>query len=146
MIRRPPRSTLFPYTTLFRSPPRLARPSVADPRLRQRNRGRGATTRPQRDHVGAALAARHQAQQALYLRAAVEALALDPLAVAPQHAAAHVGVERRGLDAQQARGLPHGQVLLALDGDHPPRSLAFDANRLPGAGPAMSTRVNINQV
>src|SRR2546430_9529417 len=25
MIRRPPRSTLFPYTTLFRSPPRDAR-------------------------------------------------------------------------------------------------------------------------
>src|SRR5690242_21359376 len=25
MIRRPPRSTLFPYTTLFRSPPRLRR-------------------------------------------------------------------------------------------------------------------------
>src|SRR2546422_8276738 len=24
MIRRPPRSTLFPYTTLFRSPPRPA--------------------------------------------------------------------------------------------------------------------------
>src|SRR5256885_12847737 len=24
MIRRPPRSTLFPYTTLFRSPPRRA--------------------------------------------------------------------------------------------------------------------------
>src|SRR5258708_28828712 len=24
MIRRPPRSTLFPYTTLFRSPPRVA--------------------------------------------------------------------------------------------------------------------------
>src|SRR5258708_17182627 len=24
MIRRPPRSTLFPYTTLFRSPPRQA--------------------------------------------------------------------------------------------------------------------------
>src|SRR5256885_11818393 len=23
MIRRPPRSTLFPYTTLFRSPPRI---------------------------------------------------------------------------------------------------------------------------
>src|SRR2546427_3887438 len=31
MIRRPPRSTLFPYTTLFRSPPRLAvRDSVLD--------------------------------------------------------------------------------------------------------------------
>src|SRR3989454_9686947 len=26
MIRRPPRSTLFPYTTLFRSLPRLRRP------------------------------------------------------------------------------------------------------------------------
>src|SRR2546425_1747117 len=25
MIRRPPRSTLFPYTTLFRSPPLVAR-------------------------------------------------------------------------------------------------------------------------
>src|SRR2546422_7127393 len=25
MIRRPPRSTLFPYTTLFRSPPRRTR-------------------------------------------------------------------------------------------------------------------------
>src|SRR5271167_4102159 len=31
MIRRPPRSTLFPYTTLFRSPPRPG----------GRNRGRG---------------------------------------------------------------------------------------------------------
>src|SRR2546430_11556740 len=27
MIRRPPRSTLFPYTTLFRSAPRIARHS-----------------------------------------------------------------------------------------------------------------------
>src|SRR3712207_8580326 len=26
MIRRPPRSTLFPYTTLFRSPERLGKP------------------------------------------------------------------------------------------------------------------------
>src|SRR6266496_6288837 len=30
MIRRPPRSTLFPYTTLFRSP-RAASASVGDP-------------------------------------------------------------------------------------------------------------------
>src|SRR2546430_9497443 len=43
MIRRPPRSTLFPYTTLFRSPadPRLRPvgrdrpPSRSDPRYRQ---------------------------------------------------------------------------------------------------------------
>src|SRR2546430_5378926 len=31
MIRRPPRSTLFPYTTLFRSPRRRPRPAVAAP-------------------------------------------------------------------------------------------------------------------
>src|SRR2546427_10309116 len=36
MIRRPPRSTLFPYTTLFRSPPLAdilpaAAPGIADP-------------------------------------------------------------------------------------------------------------------
>src|SRR3989442_10546873 len=30
MIRRPPRSTLFPYTTLFRSRPSLATKMVAD--------------------------------------------------------------------------------------------------------------------
>src|SRR5438270_5461521 len=30
MIRRPPRSTLFPYTTLFRSPPTAARMQSLD--------------------------------------------------------------------------------------------------------------------
>src|SRR3712207_7952737 len=33
MIRRPPRSTLFPYTTLFRSPQRLRIKPLAGPRL-----------------------------------------------------------------------------------------------------------------
>src|SRR3989475_11237375 len=33
MIRRPPRSTLFPYTTLFRSDPHLSRPLVAQLQL-----------------------------------------------------------------------------------------------------------------
>src|SRR5256885_3480313 len=37
MIRRPPRSTLFPYTTLFRSP--RARASRADHRAGGRTRG-----------------------------------------------------------------------------------------------------------
>src|SRR3989440_11974630 len=47
MIRRPPRSTLFPYTTLFRSPPRYAtathgaRTSPPDPLSAMR---RGGTT------------------------------------------------------------------------------------------------------
>src|SRR3712207_8789942 len=31
MIRRPPRSTLFPYTTLFRSHPRVALPDAHQP-------------------------------------------------------------------------------------------------------------------
>src|SRR6266542_3267523 len=32
MMRRPPRSTLFPYTTLFRAPRKLARRPAAGPR------------------------------------------------------------------------------------------------------------------
>src|SRR5947209_11922816 len=40
MLRRPPRSTLFPYTTLFRSVPR--RPGVQGARVLRR---RGATSR-----------------------------------------------------------------------------------------------------
>src|SRR2546427_6888802 len=42
MIRRPPRSTLFPYTTLFRSPPPRAhdlRPSLRVSRGEQIGRG-----------------------------------------------------------------------------------------------------------
>src|SRR3712207_7046852 len=42
MIRRPPRSTLFPYTTLFRSvalPVRGAAPAVEDQVRRERHQG-----------------------------------------------------------------------------------------------------------
>src|SRR6266581_479095 len=42
MIRRPPRSTLFPYTTLFRSPHRPARAGRAGRRPRRRGRDRGS--------------------------------------------------------------------------------------------------------
>src|SRR5256885_4042856 len=35
MIRRPPRSTLFPYTTLFRSPSAAARERIATKDVRQ---------------------------------------------------------------------------------------------------------------
>src|SRR2546430_13742179 len=42
MIRRPPRSTLFPYTTLFRSAREGARAASAGPaRERRARRGRG---------------------------------------------------------------------------------------------------------
>src|SRR2546425_8745505 len=53
MIRRPPRSTLFPYTTLFRSPGREPSrlhhlgdgPDAAHQRQRDRARERGADAR-----------------------------------------------------------------------------------------------------
>src|SRR6266480_2594049 len=38
MIRRPPRSTLFPYTTLFRSSPPCRAPRPCPPRLLSRSR------------------------------------------------------------------------------------------------------------
>src|SRR3989454_3254336 len=41
MIRRPPRSTLFPYTTLFRSPP-VERPD-RDQRVGRHRHGRGGS-------------------------------------------------------------------------------------------------------
>src|SRR2546422_6405487 len=44
MIRRPPRSTLFPYTTLFRSP----RPRRAPAAARLRRTGRDTTRRRRR--------------------------------------------------------------------------------------------------
>src|SRR5256885_10569306 len=39
MIRRPPRSTLFPYTTLFRSLPRIVQ-AARTPRIASRQHGR----------------------------------------------------------------------------------------------------------
>src|SRR5687768_18190103 len=48
MIPRPPRSTLFPYTTLFRSPP-LPRPSDPTP-LRRRSRPALAALRTSHSH------------------------------------------------------------------------------------------------
>src|SRR3712207_8080211 len=49
MIRRPPRSTLFPYTTLFRS-----HPAVAERVVRPLDGGAGVLARPAQDllHVG----------------------------------------------------------------------------------------------
>src|SRR5215813_9421438 len=52
MIRRPPRSTLFPYTTLFRSPPRS--PGLQRAALRHRDECRGGdrkSTRLNSSHV-----------------------------------------------------------------------------------------------
>src|SRR2546430_9276278 len=43
MIRRPPRSTLFPYTTLFRSPQWLADPLADEVMQRRRQRRPGGS-------------------------------------------------------------------------------------------------------
>src|SRR2546426_3650759 len=54
MIRRPPRSTLFPYTTLFRSP--RARPRHGRDRLGEHGRAeRRRQLRPDERHPGAGL-------------------------------------------------------------------------------------------
>src|SRR2546425_4714514 len=55
MIRRPPRSTLFPYTTLFRSPPARRARGRDDPT------GEGADDRAHRGHRGALELVRHDA-------------------------------------------------------------------------------------
>src|SRR3712207_7549198 len=44
MIRRPPRSTLFPYPPLFRSPCRVPAPSRVPPRACEGWGGRGPST------------------------------------------------------------------------------------------------------
>src|SRR5438477_2515779 len=56
MIRRPPRSTLFPYTTLFRSLPRYAvnrqPPAASGPRLRaSARRGQDRRTHRSEEHT-----------------------------------------------------------------------------------------------
>src|SRR5256885_10772565 len=45
MIRRPPRSTLFPYTTLFRSVPRATTNDERGPRLHEKSIGYGPLSR-----------------------------------------------------------------------------------------------------
>src|SRR3712207_8263489 len=60
MMRRPPRSTLFPYTPLFRSLPGHQRPAGHDlPGQRVEQRGGGVRVPPGDDQLGVA-----QAEQA----------------------------------------------------------------------------------
>src|SRR5256885_879476 len=51
MIRRPPRSTLFPYTTLFRSAARVAAPGARRRLLRRRRRRRRGDVDLPRHHL-----------------------------------------------------------------------------------------------
>src|SRR2546422_7864002 len=61
MIRRPPRSTLFPYTTLFRSPDAVALPP-GRPRPDDLARGRGLFRRLDRVRIGRLSARRPRAR------------------------------------------------------------------------------------
>src|SRR5437667_6567121 len=54
MIRRPPRSTLFPYTTLFRSKLRSAKPHVTPSAMASGNGRRAASARSSGASVRAA--------------------------------------------------------------------------------------------
>src|SRR2546426_10552493 len=78
MIRRPPRSTLFPYTTLFRSARIAARDPVAEPRRFRHVAGVAEKpvnveeTRP-REHTLAAHAAELLAEEAEQLHLEVGA-------------------------------------------------------------------------
>src|SRR2546429_2702806 len=49
MIRRPPRSTLFPYTTLFRSPPHHLKPHIL--RGRRHATGHARNQRRSEEHT-----------------------------------------------------------------------------------------------
>src|SRR5260370_25922152 len=51
MIRRPPSSTLFPYTTLFRSRGRPSRPTAAPSPPRRRARARPPRGRRSEEHT-----------------------------------------------------------------------------------------------
>src|SRR3712207_7144942 len=86
MIRRPPRSTLFPYTTLFRSGPDDAGGRAEDPRLRARGRGAGR----RRLREGAAVARRLPRPDAHHEPAQADDPALDE-----RHAVAAAGGDRK---------------------------------------------------
>src|SRR2546427_7153864 len=60
MIRRPPRSTLFPYTTLFRSDRR--RQARAAPRSRAHGRPDGGAPAPVRRHSQGARSEEHTSE------------------------------------------------------------------------------------
>src|SRR3712207_8258653 len=74
MIRRPPRSTLFPYTTLFRSEPDAALAAVASGLLRFGETGLGLATRV---NGWVASAMRYRYGVTTVGTTAAEALALD---------------------------------------------------------------------
>src|SRR2546422_4011646 len=137
MIRRPPRSTLFPYTTLFRSQPGWrARP--------RRATAAGTDRRPSAAHprgaVGDVQPQRKLGAEPLVDRAAdlVERVALrgEPRR---EHRLAHADVALRavvGLEAGEQRAMPEmfGALAVAMDAVEHLWSLARSRVRFCGPG------------
>src|SRR3712207_3653867 len=108
MIRRPPRSTLFPYTTLFRSDDKAVllrvgcRLVVYDPRLHPEGlctRGRGV------------LSYRHDllaAAEDVYYVHRVPDLLHRSVRFLAEYRPAEVGVDRKNLEAEALQGLGYG--------------------------------------
>src|SRR5215510_3182406 len=70
MIRRPPRSTLFPYTTLFRSPfpsPREEKPPPQSPQKRERRSEEHTSELQSRGHLVCRLLLEKKKHQAVVL-------------------------------------------------------------------------------
>src|SRR5256885_8291702 len=65
MIRRPPRSTLFPYTTLFRSPRSGRKRGATRKKCRRSNSKRSANKRPSTARVRLLRACKAQDDRAL---------------------------------------------------------------------------------
>src|SRR3712207_8534132 len=68
MIRRPPRSTLFPYTTLFRSPPSTSRSALSSPApstsiCQRRRSGTVASSSRERGFIRATVSSRSRSEE-----------------------------------------------------------------------------------
>src|SRR2546422_9909993 len=120
MIRRPPRSTLFPYTTLFRSLLQVFHPHIAQ--LEARDLLLGALVQPRLD-VGHHVVHRLHADRALLARfedRAAQLLAVEGLApiVALDHVREHVLdvlVGRVAPVALEALAAPANELAVASD-------------------------------
>src|SRR2546425_6838015 len=102
MIRRPPRSTLFPYTTLFRSPAGLG-PTA---RGRARRHGGGAARGRGRAPQAPAPRRRSRADQGLEARSEEHTSELQSLA----YLVCRLLLEKKKIDAVNWKRVPDGTV------------------------------------
>src|SRR2546422_3871940 len=124
MIRRPPRSTLFPYTTLFRSPPDRADRDREPLARGLPRRAARAPLRGDRDGLPHASRAEGAAPAERPASAARRASGLGDTALPPRELGAHPD---RGDRAQDGRAEPRGRDRRLL----PPGRAERGGRRLP---------------